>query len=84
MPGENTAGFNTTEIGDKPRAVWWNLNVGWSYYEAKCEIKPAETLMRHFREALACDATFILNVGPTDLGDILPEEQEVLREFGRM
>jgi hypothetical protein len=40
--------------------------------------------MRHFREALACDATFILNVGPTDLGDILPEEQEVLREFGRM
>jgi len=84
MPGENTAGFNTTEISNKPRAVWWNLNVGWSYYEAKCEIKPAETLMQHFREALACDATFILNVGPTDLGEILPEEQEVLRAFGRM
>ena len=84
MPGENTIGFNTTEIGDKPRAVWWNLNVGWSYYEGKCKIVPAEKLVQHFREAQACDATFLLNVGPTDLGEILPAEQEVLREFARL
>ncbi len=31
LPGENTTGFNCTEVGDKPTACWWNLNAGWSY-----------------------------------------------------
>ena len=83
MPGENTIGFNTTDIGDRPRAVWWNLNVGWAYYQAKCEVKQPEALTRHFMKALSRDATFVLNVGPTDLGEILPGEQDVLRRIGQ-
>ena len=34
MPGENTFVFNTNQIGDRPRAVWWNLNGGWAYSSA--------------------------------------------------
>jgi alpha-L-fucosidase len=60
MPGENTIGFNTTEIGNKPPDI----------------------LVGHFTRAMARKATFMLNVGPTDLGEILPEEQAVLRRIG--
>ena len=31
LPGENTTGFNTTEIGDNPTVCWWTLNAGWWY-----------------------------------------------------
>jgi len=82
MPGENTIGFNTEEIGELPRAVWWNLNAYWAYYQDKSEVKPPHLLLRHFLNAARHDATFVLNVGPTDLGEILPEEQDVLRRIG--
>ena len=79
---ENTTGFNTTDIGDRCQAVWWNLNTGWAYLPKAHAVKSAEAIIRTMREAYAREAVFTLNVGPRAFGDIHPDEQRVLREIG--
>jgi alpha-L-fucosidase len=83
LPGENTIGFNTTEVGDKPTACWWNLNAGWSYQPWNHSVKSAESILETYRAARSRNAVFILNVGPRPFGDIHPEEQVVLRQIGQ-
>jgi alpha-L-fucosidase len=90
LPGENTAGFNTTEIGDRPTACWWNLNTGWSYQPWNYKLKSAEEIVAVYNRVRATKgrsnqpAPFFLNVGPRPFGDIHPEEQRVLREIGKI
>ncbi|MFH1570902.1 MAG: alpha-L-fucosidase [Gemmatimonadota bacterium] len=84
LPGQNTAGFNCTEVGDRPTACWWNLNAGWSYQPWNHRVKEAEEILATYRSAAARDAVFLLNVGPRSFGDIHPEEQQVLRQLGQM
>lgn len=83
LPGENTAGFNCREIGDKPTACWWNLNAGWSYQPWHHRVKNAEEILATYQAARSSGAVFFLNVGPRSFGDIHPEEQQVLRELGQ-
>ena len=82
MPGENTAGFNTTEVGPLPRATWLNVNRGWSYFGGEQQIKPADRLIEYVSESKKRDAVCWLNVGPTAQGEIIPEEAMVLRQVG--
>jgi len=82
MPGENTIGFNTTEVGDRPAAVWWNLNRGWAYAPRVHHVKPADEIFNAMLKAYGRGAVFMLNVGPRPFGDIHPDEQRVLREIG--
>jgi alpha-L-fucosidase len=84
MPGENTTGFNTNEIGDKPHSVWWNLNEGWAYAPRTHRVKSASTIIASMRKAFSRGAVFSLNVGPRPYGDIHPEEQQVMREIGAL
>lgn len=83
LPGENKIGFNCTEVGDKPTAVWWNLNNGWSYQPWNHGVKSADEIVATYRAARARKAVFLLNVGPRCFGDIHPEEQAVLRQIGQ-
>jgi len=82
MPGENTVGFNTTEVGDKPKAVWWNLNSGWAYAPRSHAVKGSADILPKLREANRRGATFMLNVGPRPYGDIHPDEATALRQLG--
>jgi alpha-L-fucosidase len=82
MPGENTTGFNTTEVGDKPVASWWNLNSGWSYQPWQHQPKTARELFDAYHKVRQHNAVFMLNVGPRPFGDIHPQEQAILRELG--
>lgn len=84
LPGENTTGFNTTEIGDIPIASWWNLNAGWSYQPWNHAPKTAAEVYAIYQKVRAKGGVFFLNVGPRPFGDIHPEEQQVLRTFGKM
>lgn len=84
MPGENTLGFNTTEVGDKLMASWWNLNAGWSYQPWNHQPKTARELFDTYRRVRQRNTVFMLNVGPRPFGDIHPQEQFVLREFGQL
>jgi len=85
FPGENTVGFNTTEIGARARAtaVWWNLNNGWAYNPRSHEVKSAHVIHKSLAKARRKNSVFFLNVGPRPCGDIHPEEQQVLREVGK-
>jgi alpha-L-fucosidase len=82
LPGENTIGFNTTEVGDKPTACWWNLNAGWSYQPWNHALKSAEEIIDVYHRVREKKAVFYLNVGPRPFGDIHPDEQRILREIG--
>ena len=83
LPGENTIGFNTTDIGTLPRVAWWNLNRGWSYAPRTHAVKSADEILGVMARARAKEAVFFLNVGPRPFGDIHPDEQAVLREIGK-
>jgi alpha-L-fucosidase len=84
LPGENTIGFNCTEIGDKPTACWWNVNAGWSYQPWNQSVKSAEEILGTYRAVRSKNAVFLLNVGPRAFGDIHPREQDVLRKLGQV
>lgn len=84
LPGENTTGFNCTEIGDKPTACWWNLNAGWSYQPWNHCVKSPASIFNTFTKARNRKAVFFLNVGPRPFGDIHPEEQAALRSIGQL
>lgn len=81
LPGENTIGFNCTEVGDKPTACWWNVNQ-WSYQPWNHLPRSAEELLTTYRQVRARDAVLFLNVGPRAFGDIHPQDQAILRSMG--
>jgi alpha-L-fucosidase len=82
LPGDNTTGFNTTEIGSIPRATWFNINEGWSFLtEDKQKVKSAAQLTQYLADSAARGAVCWLNVGPTPEGTILDEEAAVLRQI---
>ncbi len=84
MPGENTAGFNTTEVGDKAKVVWWNLNSGWAYAPRAHNVKSPAEIAAALNKAQEHGAAFMLNVGPRPFGDVHPDEARALREIGRL
>ena len=84
LPGDNTIGFNTTEIGELPRAAWFNVNTGWSYRAQEREVKSAQTLAAYVTKSASRMASCWLNVGPTPEGQILEEDAEALRGMARM
>lgn len=82
LPGQNTIGFNGTEIGNRPTACWWNLNQ-WSYQPWNHDVRNVEQILTTYRELRAMKSLFLLNVGPRPFGDIHPEEQHALRQIGQ-
>jgi alpha-L-fucosidase len=83
IPGENTFEANCTEIGEKPTASWWNVNSAWGYQPWNHNVKTADELFSFYQRCQTQQATLFLNVGPRAFGDIHPEEQNVLRQFGK-
>ncbi len=84
LPGENKIGFNTTEVGAKALASWWNLNEGWSYQPWRHHVKSANEILPALGATILRKAVFMLNVGPRPFGDIHPDEQQVLRQIGQV
>jgi len=84
LPGENTAGFNTRDIGVRAQATaaWWNLNAGWAYAPRTHAVKTADSILQTLARAQSRKTVLALNVGPRPLGDIHPDEQAVLRQIG--
>ncbi|MBN1963763.1 MAG: alpha-L-fucosidase [Anaerolineae bacterium] len=82
LPGENTQGFNALAVGSRPTASWLNLNRNWGYRPAEHRVMPLATLLDRYERTRAQGAVLMLNVGPRPFGDIHPEEQSRLREFG--
>ncbi len=84
MPGENTAGFNTTEIGQKPVATWITLGRGWSYIKENREFKTVDFLKEKIRKCKEKNIFLWINAGPMPDGSLQPEEMCILRNFKQL
>lgn len=82
LPGENTAGFNPTEKYDLPSEVCMTINDNWGFAPGDENHKSARNLVHKLVKSAAVGANFLLNVGPTPLGEIVPEHARRLREVG--
>ncbi|HUW32961.1 MAG TPA: alpha-L-fucosidase [Planctomycetota bacterium] len=84
LPGQNKMGFNTTDVGDRPTAAWWNLNAGWAYAPRTHAVKEPAEIIGKLLETNRLGGVFMLNVGPRPWGDIHPHEQHALRKIGEL
>ncbi len=82
LPGENTAGFNTTQVYDLPLEVCMTINDNWGVHCADDNHKSTRRLAQTLIKSAGMGANYLLNVGPTAEGEILPEHATRLREVG--
>jgi alpha-L-fucosidase len=82
LPGENTVGFNTTETYDLPAEVCMTINDFWGYHAEDDNHKSTQRLVHNLIKSASINANYLLNVGPTALGEILPVHIQRLREMG--
>lgn len=82
LPGENTTGFNTTEIGDKPLATWQTMNKSWCYNKDDKEFKSVKDITKYLIECRKKGVYLHLNVGPMANGKFQVEEIERLKGIG--
>lgn len=83
LPGQNTAGFSgEATIGKLPLETAETINHSWGHNLADRDYKSVAELVRYLVRAAGHDANFLLNVGPTALGEIPDEMAERLRGVG--
>ena len=83
LPGANTAGFNTREIGSLPLETSLTMNDSWGFNITDRRFKSLRELISYLVRAAGNDANLLLNVGPRPDGTIQPEAAERLRDMGR-
>lgn len=83
LPGANTAGFNTTEIGTLPKETCETINGAWGFNLQDRAHKSTKTLVQYLVRAAGAGANFLLNVGPMPDGRIQPEHVERLQQIGQ-
>lgn len=83
LPGANTAGFNTSEIGALPLETSLTMNHSWGFNVTDRSFKSVPQLIHYLVRAAGFGANLLLNVGPRPDGTIQPEAVERLRELGR-
>lgn len=82
LPGANTAGFNTTEIGALPLETSLTMNDSWGFNITDRSFKSPRELIHFLVRAAGNDANLLLNIGPRPDGTIQPEALERLRSIG--
>jgi len=82
LPGANTAGFNTKEIGTLPLETSLTMNRSWGFNITDHGFKSVKELIGYLVRAAGNDANLLLNVGPRPDGTMQPEAVERLRAVG--
>ena len=82
LPGHNSAGFNTTAIGNLPLETCDTINGAWGYNASDHDFKSSSQLIHYLVRAAGYDANFLLNVGPTPQGTFQPQVVERLEAMG--
>jgi alpha-L-fucosidase len=83
LPGLNSAGFNATTVYDLPLEVCMTINDHWGYSAADHNVKSTRHLVQVLVRSASVGANFLLNVGPTAVGEIVPIHAARLRGVGR-
>jgi alpha-L-fucosidase len=82
LPGANTAGFNPSQVYNMALEVCMTLNGHWGYHTGDADHKSTRQLIHYLVRSASGGANYLLNVGPTPLGEILPVHAQRLREVG--
>ena len=82
LPGANTAGFNTREIGALPLETSLTMNQSWGFNITDKKFKSMKELIGYLVRAAGNDGNLLLNIGPRPDGTIQPEAVERLRAVG--
>jgi alpha-L-fucosidase len=72
LPGINTTGFNSTTIFNYPLEVCMTINDHWGYCAGDRNPKSTAHLVHLLVRSASVGANYLLNVGPTALGEIVP------------
>jgi len=83
LPGANTAGFNTTEIGNLPTETSLTMNGSWGFNITDRNFKPVRELVSTLVRAAGTGTNLLLNIGPRPDGTIDPEFAQRLQAIGR-
>jgi alpha-L-fucosidase len=83
LPGENSMGFNNTEISDQvPLEMCETMNGSWGFNIIDENYKSVERLIHTMIRAAGFGANFLLNTGPMPNGRIQPENVDTLMAIG--
>ncbi|MGH7603765.1 MAG: alpha-L-fucosidase [Gemmatimonadaceae bacterium] len=82
LPGANTAGFNTRQIGALPLETSLTMNESWGFNITDKKFKSTRELIGYLVRAAGADANLLLNIGPRPDGTIQPEAVDRLRAIG--
>ncbi len=82
LPGANSAGFNTTKVFDLPKEVCMTINDHWGVHTGDENHKSTRQLLHYLVRSASGGATYLLNVGPSAQGEILPVHAQRLRQMG--
>jgi alpha-L-fucosidase len=83
LPGENSMGFNNTEISqDVPLEMCETMNGSWGFNIIDENYKSVERLIHTMIKAAGFGANFLLNTGPMPNGSIQPENVDTLMAIG--
>lgn len=82
LPGENTSGFNTEAASGLPMEVCMTINGSWGYRHDDHNHKSSRHLVHLLVRSASAGANFLLNVGPTPEGEILPIQARRLQQVG--
>jgi alpha-L-fucosidase len=83
LPGANTAGFNTTQIGVLPTETSLTMNGAWGFNITDRDWKSVRQLVHTLVRAAGSGTNLLLNIGPRPDGTIQPEAVERLQALGR-
>jgi alpha-L-fucosidase len=82
LPGENTVGFNETRVFDLPIEVCMTIGANWGYHVDDDDFKSTRQLVHYLVRSASAGGNYLLNVGPTAEGVILPVHVQRLKGIG--
>lgn len=82
LPGQNSIGFNTSAVYDMPAEVCMTINNHWGEHKGDHDHKTTHHLIQTLVRSVSAGANYLLNVGPTAEGEILPVHIERLLGMG--
>jgi alpha-L-fucosidase len=82
LPGLNTTGFNSLTISNHPLEVCMTINDHWFHIAGSINYKSTKQLISNLVRSASAGANYLLNVGPLETGEIVPQHAQRLRGVG--
>lgn len=82
LPGENSAGFNTSHISQLPLEMAQTMNGSWGFNLIDGNFKSTKELIQTLVGAAGRNANYLMNTGPMSNGRLQPENLQTYEEMG--